>query len=182
MTELDNKFRLDEARRKASREKAQKMDKYNDKESLYGEKEKNVTAKNKVGKFKNSITPMAVIKDAKNFATAPTEIQPSDIPIYGVAFMLAGLKDLLDLSFIGSFPVVGTVVTFCVSIAIGFILMFDGVSNSQRKMVRRLTRKYLVLMAGTIVEGILFGLNFLPFEMLTVGIIYWMSLADRKTN
>ncbi len=180
MTELDNKFRLDEARRKALRARMQKADRNSSKKSLYGGASEGKETKNRNGGLKGLKNPLAVAKKAKDIATAPIKIQSSDIPIYGVAFMLAGLKDLLDLSFIGSLPVIGTAITFCISIAIGFILLFDGVSGFQRKIARRLTRRYLVLIVGTMIEGFLFGLNFFPFEMFTVVIIYWMSLVDRK--
>ncbi len=180
MTELDNKFRLNEARRNSAKKGMQRADGFANKKKLYGKKEEFGVRKKRADKFKGLKQPMAVAKKAKNIATAPTKIQPSDIPIYGTAFMLAGLKDLLDLSFIGSLPAIGTAITFCISIAIGFVLLFDGVSGFQRKVARRMTRRFLVLIAGTMVEGFLFGLNFLPFEMITVGIIYWMSLSDRK--
>jgi hypothetical protein len=180
--EFNNKIRLNEARRSAVKNRIKKADGSRSKESLYGGREEKKTAKNKKNPFKGMKNPIKITKKAKNIATAPTAIMATDIAIYGVAFALAGFKDLLDLAFIGSLPAVGTVVTFCVSIAIGFVLLFDGISSSQRRVARRMTRKFLVLIGGTIIEVILFGLNFLPFEMITVGVIYWMSLADRKAN
>ena len=180
MNEAENKIRLNEARRKAVRERIQKADGQRDKKSLYGGKKEGGAVNSIKDSFKNLKNPLVVAKKAKKIATAPTKIQSSDIPIYGTAMVLAGLKDLLDLAFIGSLPVVGTVITFCVSIAIAFILLFDGVSGFQKKIARRLTRRFVVLIAGTLVEGLFFGLNFFPFEMFTVGIIYWMSLVDRK--
>ncbi len=180
---MQNKIRLDEARRKALRKRIRKADKNRSKERLYGGKEEAKEARKIARNFSGQGNPVAVAGKAKNMVSAPTRVQASDIPIYGLAFVLAGLKDLLDLSMIGSLPVIGTVITFCVSMAIGFVLLFDGgvsVAGKRRRVARRLTRKFLILIAGTMVEGFLFGLNFLPFEMITVGIIYWMSLADRK--
>ncbi len=180
MTELDNKIRLDEARRRAVREKIRKADKNRNKERLYGEEREEKKAREIKNGFRNLKNSYSVLKKTKGVATAPTKFRGSDVPIYGTAMILAGLKDLLDLPLIGSLPAIGTVITFCVSIAIAFILMFDGNYGLQRKVARRLTKRFLVLIAGTMIEGFLFGLNFFPFEMFTVFIIYWMALADRK--
>ena len=180
MTELDNKIRLDEARRRAVRERMRKADKSRNKKKLYGGEKEEKEAKKIKNDFRNLKNPYSVARKAKGMATAPTKFRGSDVPIYGTAMILAGLKDLLDLSFVGSLPVIGTVITFCVSIAIAFILMFDSNYGLQRKVARRLTKRFLVLIAGTMIEGFLFGLNFFPFEMFTVFIIYWMALADRK--
>jgi len=182
MSELDNKIRLDQARRKNIKSVVNKADKDRSKKSLYGGKKEAGEAKKRMHPFKGMRNPLAVAKKVKNMATAPTAITATDFGIYGIAFSLAALKDLLDLIGIGSLPAIGTVITFCVSIAIGFILLFDGVSGSQRKIARRMTRRYLVLIGGTIIESFLFGLNFFPFEVATVAIIYWMSLVDRKAN
>ena len=199
-TEQNNKIRLNQARRQAVQKRTDKADsmptrkgergsvkreksnwkRLNRRRKMYGGTEEEKEAEKRKKRFKGLRSPLATAKKAKDIATAPTKIQSSDIPIYGTAFILAGLKDLLDLSFIGSLPGIGTAITFCISIAIGFVLLFDGVSGFQKKVARRLARRYLVLIAGTMVEGFLFGLNFFPFEILTVAIIYWMSLADRK--
>lgn len=179
-TEDQNKIKLNEARRNAVKKRLDGADGGRSKKSLYGGNKEAQGAKNRMRPAKGMINPLAIAKKAKNIVTAPTEIQVTDLAIYGVALALALFKDILDLVFIGSWPVIGTVITFCVSIAIGCVLLFDGISISQRKMARRMTRRFLVLIAGTMVEGILFGLNFFPFETITVGIIYWMSLVDRK--
>jgi hypothetical protein len=180
MSEIDNKIRLNQARRNAVKKRASNADENSSKKGLYGGKNESEEAKGRMNPFKGVTNPVAAAKKAKNIVTAPMEMQATDVAIYGIAFSLAALKDLLDLAFIGSFPAIGTVITFCVSIAIGFVLLFDGISSSQRKIARRMTRRYLVLIAGTISEAFLFGLNFFPFEIATVAIIYWMSLADRK--
>ncbi len=180
MTELDNKIRLDEARRRMARERIRKADENRNKKKLYGGEKEEKEARKLKNDFRNLKNPYSVAKKAKSMATAPTKFRGSDVPIYGTAMILAGLKDLLDLPLIGSLPAIGTVITFCVSIAIAFILMFDGNFGFRRKVARRLTRRFLVLIVGTMIEGFLFGLNFFPFEMFTVLIIYWMALADRK--
>lgn len=180
--EMQNKIRLNQTRRNAVRDVMNRADGGRSKKSLYGGEKEAQMAKNRMQPFKGMRNPVAIVKKATDIVTAPMEIQAMDVPIYGIAFALALLKDLLDLVFIGSLPAVGTVITFCVSIAIGFVLLFDGISTSQRKVARRMARRFLVLVAGTLAEGILFGLNFFPIETLTVAIIFWMSLVDRKKS
>lgn len=189
--EMQNKIRLNEARRGDSAEKS--LDNSNKVKPSVGDGKKAIiknndsSSKNKEsnglrGKFAKIAVPLAAIKKAKDIVTAPTKVQVTDVPIYGIAFALALFKDLLDLAFIGSLPAIGTVITFCISMAIGFVLLFDGVSNYKRKVVRNMMRRWLVLIGGTIAEGVLFGLNFMPIETLVVGIIYWMALVDRKKS
>lgn len=190
--EIKNKIRLDQVRRAAVRNRIDRADgirpdmsaeeKAKIRKDKYGGASENKASKAYSGKFAKIVAPLVVAKKAKDIATAPMEIKLTDIPIYGLAVVLALFKDILDFAFIGSLPAIGTVVTFCVSMAIGFILLFDGISSSQRKVARRMTRRFLILIAGTMVEGIFFGLNFFPFEVMTVLIIYWMSLADRKAE
>jgi hypothetical protein len=188
--EIENKIRLEQARRDAIRSRIDKSDgisggmndneKLQRREKLYGSGDEKKEEKKESSKFAKVAGTLALAKKAKDIMSAPTEIKAMDVSIYGIAFTLALLKDLLDLAFIGSLPAIGTVITFCISMAIGAILLFDGVSGAQRKIARNLTKRFLVLIAGTMVEGILFGLNFFPFEFFTVGIIYWMALVDRK--
>ncbi|MFA6183884.1 MAG: hypothetical protein WC682_02150 [Parcubacteria group bacterium] len=190
--EINNKIRLNQVRRETVENKINKADgirdnmngseKFRRREGLYGKENEKKETKKYTGKLAKIAAPLAAARKAKDLVTAPTEFRIMDVFVYGLAMALAFLKDLLDLAFIGSLPAIGTVITFCISIAIGFVLLFDGVTMSKRKVARRLTKKFLILIAGTIVEGVLFGLNFLPFEMLTVGIIYWMSLVDRKSE
>lgn len=178
--ELDNKIRLNQARRDAVREKLSMSDSHGSKKNLYGGKKEKEGAKKYANKLKKIASPIAAAKAAKDIVTAPMEFRVMDVPIYGMAAALALFKDLLDLAMVGSLPGIGTVITWCISISIGLVLMFDGITSTKRRIARNLTKKLLILIAGTIVEGFLFGLNFLPFELLTVGIIYWMTLVDRK--
>ncbi|EKE20846.1 MAG: hypothetical protein ACD_7C00461G0006 [uncultured bacterium] len=190
--ETQNKIRLDEARRKAVEKRLDRADgiranmsddkKLSRRNDLYGKDVRTKESGRYNGKLGKASQALAIAKGAKDIITAPTEIQAMDVPIYGLAFALALLKDLLDLTVVLALPAIGTVITICVSIAIGLILLFDGISVSQRRMARRMTRRFLVLIAGTLAEGILFGLNFFPIETLVVAIIYWMSLTDRKRS
>lgn len=190
--EMQNKIKLDQVRRAAVRARMDQADgispnmsaetKAKIRKDKYGGASENKTSKPYSGKFAKIVAPLTIARKAKDTVTAPTEIQAMDIPIYGLAIALALFKDILDLGVIGALPAIGTVITFCVSIAIGFLLLFDGISSSQRKVARRMTRRFLILIAGTLAEGILFGLNFFPVETITVVIIYWMSLMDRKAE
>ena len=172
--ELDNKIRLNQVRRDAVREKLNMSDRHGSNKSLYGGKKENEGAKKYANKLKKIASPIAAAKAAKDIVTAPMEFRVMDVPIYGMALALAGFKDLLDLA-IGLTPI-ATVIGFCISIAIGLILLFDGVSSSKRMV----TKKYLILIAGTMTESFLFGLNLFPFEMATVALIYWITLLERK--
>ena len=176
--ELDNKIRLNQVRRDAVREKLNMSDRHGSNKSLYGGKKEKEGAKKYANKLKKIASPIAAAKAAKDIVTAPMEFRVMDVPIYGMALALAGFKDLLDLA-IGVTPI-ATVIGFCISIAIGLILLFDGVSSSKRMVARNLTKKYLILIAGTMTESFLFGLNLFPFEMATVALIYWMTLRERK--
>lgn len=173
--ELDNKIRLNQVRRDAVRKRLKKADSHDSRENLYGGKKEKETARKYFNKLKKITNPLAAAKEAKDLLTAPKVM---DVPIYGMALALAGFKDLLDLA-IGLTPI-ATVIGFCISIAIGLILLFDGVSSSKRMVARNLTKKYLILIAGTMTESFLFGLNLFPFEMATVALIYWMTLRERK--
>ena len=93
---------------------------------------------------------------------------------YAPALLVAFLKDMLDLAFITSLPFIGTFITFCFSLLIFFLLLLNG-SGKQYS----LTKKGIILMGGTIVEGIFFGLNFLPIETMTVFAIY---LGDKRSH
>jgi hypothetical protein len=94
------------------------------------------------------------------------------------AFIAAVFKDILDFAFIGSLPAIGTVITLCISIFIWFMMLLAGASG-KGKVVKGMIKRSMVLIGGTMAE-FLFGLNFLPIETITVGIIYFMILSERK--
>lgn len=99
--------------------------------------------------------------------------------LYTFLFILALLKDLLDLAGVGSLPGIGTVVTLCFTFLIWTLLtVFDRSGGKQNiKMTRG-----LILVAVGLVEGIGFGLNFLPIQTLTIVALYQLARrAQRKT-
>lgn len=163
--ELDNKIRLNQARREAAEKNAQ--------EAKNKAKASNKGILRKVG-------PVAAMGAAKDAMLAFTAFKLKDVFIYGIALVLAFFKDLLDIAVIGALPGIGTVITWMISGSIALLLMFDGVSGAKKRLAGRMIKRMLVLIAGTIVEGFLFGLNFFPFEMATVGLIYFLTLMERK--
>lgn len=102
---------------------------------------------------------------------------------YAPALIVALLKDLLDLALLGSFPGIGTVVTVCFSVLI-FLLLLLTRSNSKLVDSRFLIRAGLILILGSVAEGFIFGLNFLPIETLTVFVIYLLdrNLSDKQID
>ncbi len=94
--------------------------------------------------------------------------------LFVIAAIVALLKDfVLDPIGIGSLPVIGTVITWCVSILIGFLVLLAGGSGKKQMA------KLVILIAGTLIETF-FGLNFVPGETGMVIAIYVVVLIDRK--
>jgi hypothetical protein len=103
--------------------------------------------------------------------------------MYGAALFAAMLKDLLDFVGIGSLPAIGTAITFCVSIFIGMMMLLGGFMNNaggrRQRRQQQAIKSLLVLIGGTSIE-LLFGLNFMPVESITVLIVYSLMLVERK--
>lgn len=96
-------------------------------------------------------------------------------------FLAAGIKDVSDIALVGSFPGVGTVVTLIASTVIAIILLSLGAHNKKaqaRQLVRQTVKKILIFLLGTLGEALLFGLNFLPMELLTVWLIRRITLHE----
>lgn len=102
----------------------------------------------------------------------------ADFFLYAAALFVALLKDILDWIGIGSLPAIGTVITICISIFIFFMMLLAG-SSGKMKMATRIVRRYLILGVGSLIE-FLFGINFLPVLTLTVLVIWFMALAEKK--
>lgn len=99
--------------------------------------------------------------------------------LYMIALMFAIAKDIVDFVGIGSLPAIGTVISICCSIMI-FLLMLLAGSGGKARFAKKYMNKFIVLIAGTLAEAVLFGLNFLPIETATVIVIYIMVLVERK--
>lgn len=108
--------------------------------------------------------------------------------MYGLALFAAILKDILDLiEFAGFTYIIVVVATLCISIFIGFMMILGGIlggeapknSFSNTRAERKIIRSWLVLLGGTTAE-LVFGINIIPIETLTVLIVYTFALQDRK--
>ncbi|MDO9231232.1 MAG: hypothetical protein Q7U36_01975 [bacterium] len=105
-----------------------------------------------------------------------SQIKKSD-PVFAIAFIAAGLKDILDLfqaTGVGYALVI--IMTILIFIFIGFMVMI-GVSMGGGGGINIL----LMLFGGTAVE-ILPGISFLPATMGLVTMIYLTVLKKRKQN
>jgi hypothetical protein len=112
-------------------------------------------------------------------ARAPQKkVEPRRVRLsaYMGPLLVAGLKDFLDLALLGSFPGVGTVITVCCNLLI-FLFFLMGSNATVRPKSRFLFQAGGALMFATGVEGLLFGLNFLPVGM---GIVVGIYLREKK--
>ncbi|MBP7061037.1 MAG: hypothetical protein KBA91_03620 [Candidatus Moranbacteria bacterium] len=103
-------------------------------------------------------------------------IRPSKSLYLGLG-AIALLKDVLDFALLGSLPGIGTVITACFSFLIWMLMtLFDhSGGKSSKKMARG-----QVLIFASLVEGLGFGLNFLPIETFTVIALYFMASKAAK--
>lgn len=117
-----------------------------------------------------------VNQPAGNASSVATGRKPS-LVLYGGLVFVALFKDLLDLIGLGSLPFIGTVVTLCFSFLIFMLLvLFDrSGGRGNKKMAQG-----MVMMFGTLIEGLGFVLNFLPLETLTVIFLYVISYRAWK--
>lgn len=103
---------------------------------------------------------------------------------YFAALIAALFKDILDFIGVGSLPAIGTVVTFCASIFIMFMLILGNTMHKEHD--RTIFQSYIlkrwgVLLVVTIIE-LFFGANFLPIETIGVLLIWSFALAERKSR
>jgi hypothetical protein len=100
---------------------------------------------------------------------------------YSPIFTVALFKDMLDLALVGSLPGIGAVVTLCFS---GLIFLMLMLVRTNKKLIdsRFLIKRGVVLLLGSLTEGFIFGLNFLPIMTITIAIIYMMDrhLSDKQ--
>lgn len=97
---------------------------------------------------------------------------------YALALIAAVLKDIFDLMEVtGVGYALVIVFTFLCSIFIAMMMLLGGGSGARHQ--QKIIRSWLVLLSGTTAE-LIFGIDLLPIETLTVIIIYFLLLADRK--
>lgn len=117
-------------------------------------------------------TPKKPAKKTSRFS----QIKKSD-PVFAVALIAAGLKDLLDLfQATGVGYAIVIIMTILIFIFIGFMILI-GVSMGGGGGINIL----LMLFGGTVVE-ILPGISFLPATMGLVAMIYLTVLKKRRKN
>ncbi len=121
-----------------------------------------------------SASPSKAVKSIAGPVALAKYIDPFIDWLFGIALALALLKDILDLIGIGSFPAIGTIITFIVSTSIGFIMLVTGSFFTARR-----ARRVAILIGGTLAES-LFGINFLPMETIIVILIFKSTLEGRR--
>lgn len=164
--ELDRKQKLEEARNQSNQQAM--PDPGDEKRQQLAQNLKE--ARNAMKNAAHAASPKGALQLMRNVHLL------ADMP-YVAAFGAALLKDLLDFGFIGSLPLIGTVLTICASIFIFMMLLLSG-SSGARSKTKGMLKKMLTLGGGTIVETF-FGINFLPVEVLTVALIYYFELSGR---
>lgn len=117
---------------------------------------------------------MAQYIEDQEMTTQKKQRKTASFLAYVPALLVALVKDLLDLVLLGSLPGIGTILTFVFSLVIFLLLMIPGSSGSYRTR-----KKGVMLLGGTLIEGVFFGLNFLPIETLTVLAIYMVEKKAR---
>jgi len=110
----------------------------------------------------------------KRRALQESEVQARKVSFFSYmpALLVALLKDIFD-PLLGWIPGLGMVVTLCFSLAIFFLLMLAGSSQSYS-----LSKKGMTLGIQALVESFPL-LNFLPIGTVT---IMWMYLKDKKLS
>jgi hypothetical protein len=140
------------------------------------------TGKNQ-GMAKNTINDAKdLVKSATPWGVLNLLFQANIISdwMYGLAIFAAIFKDILDLTeFAGITYIIVIITTFLVSIFIGFMMLLGSFSTGHGRRDQKIIRSWLVLLSGTTAE-LLFGVNILPIETLTVLILYGFVLSARK--
>jgi hypothetical protein len=100
--------------------------------------------------------------------------------MYGAALFAAIIKDILDLlDLTGIGYIVVFIATICCSGFIAMMMLLGSMTNGSGRAQQKIIRSWLVLLGGTTIE-LIFGIDILPIETITVLIVYFMLLAARK--
>ncbi len=99
---------------------------------------------------------------------------------YALALIAAILKDIFDLAeFTGVGFALVFIFTLMCGIWIAMMMLLAGGGKGRRQ--QKIIRSWLILLSGTTME-LLFGIDLLPIETVTVLIIYALALVDRKQS
>lgn len=152
-----------------------------------GEEARNILREYSTGKNKG--VAKKTIGDAKNLAKTMTPwgafglLAKANLIsdwMYGLAFMAAIFKDIFDLVEVtGVLYIIVIILTFLASIFIAMMMLLGSFTEGHGRREQKIIRSWLVLLSGTTAE-LLFGVNLLPIETLTVLIIYGFVLSERK--
>jgi len=129
------------------------------------------------------------IQMAKNAAAGFSlmkHIDPFMDWLFGIALAFAILKDVLDIlntaliaaGGVGWFLIM--LFTGACSLAIFFIMLITGASGKVG-MAKGIAKRIVALFVATGAEMIP-GIGLLPMESIVVMVIFWMTLAERKTG
>lgn len=161
--------RLEEERRLAKKEKARaNLRQVN--------RQKPGLAKNAVSDLKSlakNLTPLG-------FFAAFAGVNILTDWMYFLALLAAIFKDLTDWILVGPLFFLAIIVGFLVSIFIAFMMILGSIfADGKGRLYHKAIRSYLILLAGTTAE-MLFGVNFIPIETMTVLVIWYLALCARK--
>jgi hypothetical protein len=138
-----------------------------------GGKKKNANAQTikELNNLRKNVSPMGALS-----LTSQIDFL-GDIPIF-MAFLAAILKDVSDFAFIGSLPGLGSVISICCAIFIAMMVFLVG-AGEKKKITGKWMKKLLTQVGGMILE-LIPAINFIPVETITVGVVYFLILSDRK--
>jgi len=145
----------------------------------------------KYSKNKRRGEAQQAIRSAKNLAKSATpwgaislaaQVKLSDATYFLalIASILKGILDIIQATGAGYALII--VLTFLVSIFVAFMMILAGFSEGEMKnqrIRRKMIRRWLVLIGGTAIE-LIPGISFLPIETLTILVIFFLALSDRK--
>ncbi|MDP1619833.1 MAG: hypothetical protein Q8L11_02765 [Candidatus Moranbacteria bacterium] len=145
----------------------------------------------RIGSLKNSAQNIRKnVKAAVNVVSLTAYLEPFTDWLFGIALILAIIKDIFDLvnnALIAAFgigiPLI-VVFTAIVSLAIGFIMLLTGSSGKRKtakKIAQGLLKRFLLLVGASAIEAVP-AISLLPLESLVVIIIFWLTLVERKKN
>jgi len=143
--------------------------------------------KSRSGSLKNSInTAKKKLDAAKDSISLMSYADPLKDWMFGIALIFAILKDILDLidnalvAAAGLGAILTFIFTLLASFIIGFVMLLTG-SSSKNKVARTILKRFAILAGTTLIEFIP-GIDLLPLESITVVVIVWMTLVERKVD
>ncbi len=137
------------------------------------------------GSLKNSAKKAKkAVVDTINVFALLKYIDPFIDWLFGIAIILAILKDLLDIvntaliaaGGIGEMLII--LFTFFISVFIFLVMVITG-SVGKVKMTRGAVKKILLVLGTALVEAIP-AIDLLPMETILVFVVIWMTLKNRK--